>query len=233
MKNMVVELNCMQGDKLMQHTSEKTISQINLSQFFAELEKMAELVANDLRKPLLNANRNNYIHFLNMMYHFTLPSEAVLKRAAELSHTKELREYFLHMAKEERGHYVLAQEDLRGFGLEPSKETPEEMIILSKAVDELHARDNICAYLGAIFLCENVAKHLQKEGREMLQKLDLNKKQSRWVAVHLEADLEHGEEIKEICGKYVDTYGHDIIDGAKTIYKPWLNLFRSGLTKTL
>src|SRR5690242_10145274 len=69
-------------------------------------------------KPLLErATMEEYKHFLFMMYHYTKDSGNKLIYAAEKSESPELKKYFLQMAKEERGHYLLAKRDYEGFGL--------------------------------------------------------------------------------------------------------------------
>lgn len=198
-------------------------SPTNSEAVFQELEALALKAADSLRKPLTTAKLPNYRNFLNMMYYYTLPSEETLLRASEVSETEDLREYFKHMAKEERGHYVLAQEDLRALDTEPSAETPKEITAFTDTVDEILGQ-SIYAYLGAIYLFENIAKHLQEEGRAFLAGLDLNKKQTRWLSVHLEADLEHGEEIKEACEKHI-AHADEILAGANKIYGPWSDVF--------
>jgi heme oxygenase len=174
------------------NTSDKLIEQ---------LEAYAIDAANQIRSNLEKMDREEYMNFLDVMYHYTKGSWEKLTKIASVSHNEELKEYFQHMAKEERGHYILAQEDLRELGREVSSEECKEVTEFNTDWYNL-AEKGVYGYLGALYVFENVAKHLPQEGKAMLARLNLKKTQARWISVHLEADLEHGQEIAEICTKY-------------------------------
>lgn len=190
-----------------------------------ELEALAETAANAF-KPLLGADGFDlaqYKQFLNTMYHYTSRSGEMIQHAANTAHDEDLRKFFQHMLSEEKSHYILAREDLKELGGEVSETVPS-------AVQEFHTRwfglgTTVYAYLGAIYVFENIAKHLQTEGQAMFDRLNLNKKQRRWSAVHLEADLVHGDEIIAICSQYFDENPSACLEGGRMMCESWINVF--------
>ena len=202
------------------------------TQVMDTLEVFAKKAADELRVCISSAELDNYKHFLDVMYHYTSGSETMLKDAANCSENSEIKEFLNHMAKEERGHYIIAREDLKALGHDVSETPPGVVYEFRKNWQEL-SKKGVFGYLGAIYVFENVAKYLQKEGREMLQRLNLTKVQSRWIAVHLEADLEHGEEIKEICDKFQHENPEEMQRGANIMYASWVNVFEHAFSKTL
>ncbi|MDD2723197.1 MAG: iron-containing redox enzyme family protein [Methylovulum sp.] len=190
-----------------------------------ELEVLAEKAANTF-KPFLGANGfdlEQYKQFLNTMYHYTARSGEMIRHAGNIAHNEELKKYFNHMVSEEQAHYILAREDLRELGDDVSEAIPQ-------SVKNFHARwfnlgDNIYPYLGAVYVFENIAKHLQMEGNVFFERLGLNKKQKRWVAIHLEADLIHGEEIIDLCSRYFDNNPVACLEGGKMMCGSWISVF--------
>ena len=143
-----------------------------------------------------------YQHFLDTMYHYTLYSEDHLKLAAAKNTESDMKEYFMHMAKEERGHYLLAKRDLEEFGINVSARTPETVLKINKLWQDAAKETNPMGFLGIVYVFENIAKFLDGEIKSFLERFDVTKKQARWLLVHAEADLDHGEEAKEMIEKY-------------------------------
>jgi len=157
------------------------------------------------------------------MYHYTSRSGEMISYAGSFSNNDELKHYFDHMLKEEKGHYLLAKEDLKALNGEVSEAIPQ-------TVTDFHSKwfglsDNIYAYLGAIYVFENIAKYLQVEGQALFDTLGLTKTQRRWIAVHLQADLEHGAEIAELCGRYFAQNPESFLHGGKVMCDSWINVF--------
>ena len=190
-----------------------------------KLESLSKYAADELRPLLENATLEQYQAFLDMMYHYTLYSEGNLMKASETAHTDELKEYFEHMAKEEHGHYLLAAKDLEGYGKAVSKETPQEVLNINQYWDEM-TQGHVNAFLGLVFVFENIAKHLGTEIKTFLQRLEVTKKQGRWLSVHAEADLEHGEEAKEFAEKYCDENAELMVNSAEKAANLWLAINR-------
>ena len=160
-----------------------------------------------------------------MMYHYTHRSEDNLLSAANNSHTEELKEYFSHMAKEERGHYILAREDLKEFGDNVSNETPEVVIKINKFWDTLSSK-HVNGYLGLVYVFENVVPHMGDKIIKFVEKLELTKKQARFLIVHGEADLDHGDEAKEFALKYIGEAPDVMIEAAEQACELLINLMR-------
>jgi hypothetical protein len=80
-------------------------------QLIEQLEAYARTAADKVRLRLGNVDRQVYMNFLNLMYHYTKRSKAQLEKAASVSHNDELRNHFHQMAEEERNHYLLAEND--------------------------------------------------------------------------------------------------------------------------
>ncbi|MFZ2450823.1 MAG: iron-containing redox enzyme family protein [Methylovulum miyakonense] len=190
-----------------------------------ELETLAEKAAKTF-KPFLEANGfdlGQYKQFLNIMYHYTARSGEMISHAGNIAHDGYLKDYFKHMFKEEKAHYILAREDLRELGGDVSEDIPQ-------SVKNFHANwlslgDSIYPYLGAVYVFENIAKYLQVEGKLFYERLDLSKKQRRWVDIHMEADLVHGQEIIEVCSRYFDDDPLACIEGARMMCDSWIGVF--------
>ncbi len=171
-----------------------------------------------------------YMHFLDTMYHYTLTSEAQLKTAAQRSPSEELQQYFVQQAKEERGHYLLAQRDLEGFGRSVSLETPTTIIEYRHFWNDI-SHDDALKYLGAVYVFENISKYLAADCIALMKRLSLKKTQSRWLRVHLEADVHHGAEAEKICNAYLKSHAQEIISGAKDFGILWSAIFRDAFKK--
>lgn len=202
----------------------KTANKNTSDKLLDKLEAYARDAADKIRSNLENMDREVYMNFLDVMYHYTKGSGDKFKKIASVSHNDELKEYFLHVAKEERGHYLLAQEDLRELGREVSSEECKEVTVFNTNWYNL-AEKGVYGYLGALYVFENVAKYLQQEGKAMLARLNLKKTQARWISVHLEADLEHGQEVAEMCAKYGDDNPQAVLYGADIMHQSWVNVF--------
>lgn len=196
----------------------------------AQLEVYATKAANGVKGGLKNTDLDGYKRFLNMMYHYTLKSGEKLDALAKNSPTQELRDYFEHMYLEERNHYMLAQQDLKGFGLTPSTETPVEVQKFNKFWDSLQGK-HINAYLGSIFIFENIAKQVDVDVKDMLQRLNIEKNQRRWLSIHVEVDIGHGEEAKEALGKYLSQNIDAAVEAAKEACERWIEVSATPFAK--
>lgn len=198
--------------------------------FITELEACSLRAAEAVRPYLQTTTLEGYKKFLHMMYHYTLDSENKLRVAASKSDTEELKEYFLHMADEERGHYLLAQRDYEEFGLQINTEImPAEVKAFNDFWYSLGSR-NCNEYAGALFVFEGVADHVAKDIADLVQRLQLTKRQSRWFLVHVEADHEHGSAALEICKKYGANDPEAILQAAQNAEKKWIEVFTHAFT---
>lgn len=190
-----------------------------------ELEAFSKKAGNAL-KTFLSAESfdlKKYKLFLNTMYHYTSRSGEMIKHGENIAGDAELKKFFGFMLSEEKGHYLLAKEDLKGLGEEVSKEAPQSV----KAFHEqwFNLSNSVFSYLGAIYVFENIAKHVQMEGKAMFDKLGLTNKQRRWLAVHLEADLKHGDEIIEVASHYFKQDPDAFLKGGEVMCDCWIRVF--------
>ena len=185
-----------------------------------EIELCSEKAANSVKAPLLNADLQAYKNFLNMMYHYTLTSGDKLAVAAKKAPNEELKSFFDHMFKEERYHYKLAEQDLKGFGLKPDSQTPEVVSKFNKFWESL-GNGHFNGYLGALYVFENIADKVGGEIKDLLSRLNVTEKQRRWLSIHVEADEEHGSLISDLLKKYIGDNTQAAIDAAKEAQKRW------------
>lgn len=193
---------------------------------FADLLAYPKQCADAVRPYIQGANLESYTHFLEMMYHYTLGSEAKCMYAAEQTTAPELKEYFFHMAKEERGHYRLAEKDLEGFGQSIDKtHTPTVVTEFNDFWYQLGKRSPN-EFAGAILVFEGIADYLATDVVNLLNRLQLNKKQSRWLRIHIEADHDHGAEAVAICRQYFDHAPEAMEAAAAKASVMWSNVFK-------
>ena len=176
--------------------------------------------ADSIRPYLLNADLESYKKFLNAMYHYTLTSGDKLAAVAKKAPTEELKSFFEHMFREERYHFKLAEQDLKGFGLTPKPETPKAVTDFNNFWASL--KDNhFNAYLGALYVFENIADKVTEEIKNFLTRIGVNEKQRRGLSIHAEADIEHGQLITNFLNKYLSENVEAAVNGAKEAQKKW------------
>jgi len=188
---------------------------------FEQLESYARKASDAVIKGLEKTDLDGYKRFLNMMYHYTLKSGDKLKAISDNSPNQELRDYFHHMYLEERNHYMLAKQDLKGFGLTPNAETPQEVKDMDKFWTSLEG-GHVNGFLGALYVYENIADKVSDHVKAMLQRLNIEKDQRRWLSIHVEVDLAHGAEVKEILEKYINENPEAALASAKIACDRWI-----------
>jgi pyrroloquinoline quinone (PQQ) biosynthesis protein C len=97
--------------------------------------------------------------------------------------------YFRELAADERNHYKLAEADLAAFGL-TTTQTPLATV---EAFDRAWRGFTAAGWLGALFALESVASHIARDAATNLARLGLTKDHARFIFVHLQADVEHGQ----------------------------------------
>jgi hypothetical protein len=187
-------------------------------------------IAEELRPLLKATDIEVYKHFLVTMYHYTRFAYDQLTHAKSLCGQEDQILYFEHMAKEERGHYLLAKRDYEEFG--GSIEDTLVPASVEHFADYWYrlGKNNVNEFLGAVYVFENVAGCVGKEVVEMMQRLELTRRQSRWLRVHLEADIGHGNEALEMCQRYVTENPEAMLHAAEGAAIQWLNVFRHAFT---
>lgn len=190
------------------------------------LQGLAEDAARAVRPALASTGPQEYLWFLNAMYHYTRDSGAKTLRAAEISPEADLKAYFEHMHREEVGHHLLAEADLRALGYEVDANVPIEVQALERYWSSIPA-DRHLAFVGAVAIFENIAPKVGAEVAAMIRRLQLTKQQCRWLMVHAEADRDHGAEALAIARRYMAVDPATIIAGAKEACALWIEIFRA------
>ena len=191
----------------------------------AKIEAYTKAAADAARECLESANLDNYKHFLNTMYHYTRNTGEKATEASENVHTDELRDFFLHFVEEEDWHYKLAFRDLEAFGLVVSDNVPEAVLEFDRFWASLKGKHSNY-YLGALYVFENIVKYVADDTRAFIDRLGLKKKQCKWMSVHAEADIEHGDEVAEITRKYIAENPEAAIAGAQEASAVWVGVMQ-------
>jgi hypothetical protein len=193
---------------------------ISPSEAIKAIESSTSQAAEAVRPCLNNANLESYQRFLNYMYHYTLKSGDKLAIAAKNAPNPELKDFFEHMFREERAHYVLAEQDLKGFGLKPDSKTPQAIVEFNQFWDNL-SKGHFNGYLGALYVFENIADKVGAEVKNLLSRLNITEKQKRWLNIHMEADVEHGQAITDLLKKYLADDVDSALKAAQEAQKRW------------
>lgn len=190
-------------------------------------------IAKELSPLLQKTDIKVYKNFLLTMYFYTYKAEEQLIHARNLATDSTLQTYFHKMAREERGHYLLAKKDYEEFGL--NVEDGIEPLMVGSFRDYWYnlGKRNINEFLGALYVFESVATLVAKDVIDMMQRLELTRKQSRWLRVHLEADVGHGEDALNICKEYVNNDPEAMLQAATDGAQEWMNVFRHAFSNNL
>jgi hypothetical protein len=195
---------------------------------FAQLEAIPAGVASGLRPLVEGLDRPRYMRFLNAMYHYTRGSGAKIRQVYDCSDAADVRAVFGDLESEETEHYRLAEADLEALGGEISSAPPAAVTAFDATWRALAAH-GYCAYLGAAYVFENIAGHLQQPVREALGRLALDRAQTRWVRVHMGADLEHGAAVAAVCRSHFERNPAAMLAGARSAADAWLGVFSEAL----
>ncbi len=125
-------------------------------------------------------------------------------------------------------HYKLAKADLEEFGETVDPHNPPEPVQRFHDYWQSLADQHASAYLGVLYVAENIAKHASGSVIEMFPKLQLTRAQTRWLRVHAEVDLEHGAEVQEMCARYMDKYEAVITAAAAKMTQFWIDIMHEG-----
>ena len=195
---------------------------------FAELEEIPAQVARALAELLVRLDRPRYMRFLDAMYHYTRGSGAKIRQVYDSSDAEDVRAVFGALESEETEHYRLAAADLEALGGRVSTAPPPAVLAFDRAWRALSAH-GYCAHLGAAYVFENIARHLQQPVREALGRLALDRSQMRWVRVHMGADLEHGAAVADVCRRHFEHSPEAMLAGARSAAEAWLGVFSEAL----
>jgi len=190
------------------------------------LQALVAKAAGVVRPRLAAADMTGYCNFLNTMFHYTRGSGDKALKAARDCPTPELRAFFEHMNREERGHYLLAQADLSALGYAPAEATPAAVAAFDRYWASITPAE-YAAYVGALVVFENIAGHVAADVAALVKRLDLKRTQARWLNVHVEADETHGKEALEMGEQYLATQPDAVLAGAEKACDLWIGIFAS------
>ena len=195
-----------------------------MQELMAALEQVPVTMAERVRPALARVTREGYVRFLEAMYHYTRRSGERLRFAAERSPEGELKEFFSRLAREEAGHYRLAGADLAASGLAPGEEAPASV----RRFDDFWRNGaDPGVWLGALYALERVGGYLKEDAVQGIARLGLQRDQVRFVMVHLEADVEHGEASERLCRAWPD--GERMLEAARYAGDFWVGLHLEAL----
>ena len=186
-----------------------------------ELERIPASMAEAVKPHLAATTLAGYQRFLSAMVHYTRGSGERLRHAAARAKEPELQAFFDRLAREEAGHYRLAESDLAAFGLAVVGETPDEVTAFHRAWME---SEDPATWLGALYALESVGGHLGDDAAKNLARLGLGRDHVRFVMVHLEADTEHGAATAEHVRRHVHAGGERMIASARAAATFWIGL---------
>jgi hypothetical protein len=194
-----------------------------------KLDGFTKQAAETIFASFKEADLDMYKHFLNSMYHYTLHSGQRLQFAATLAETPELKAFYQKLADDEESHFRLAEADLAEFGVAVDPHSPPDPVQRFHQYWKSLATGHSSAYLGVLYVAENIAKYVKTSVIDMFPKIELNRAQTRFVRVHAEVDLEHGAEVQEMCAHYMDRYEAAITDAAAQMARFWVEIMQEGL----
>ena len=193
------------------------------------LRAQAREAAEIIRPHVARMDLEDYCCFLNTMYHYTRHTGAKARTASSNSPPGALREFFEHMQREEQGHYRLAEADLNALGYAVHPDKPAAVEAFDRYWASIPATQPE-AYLGALVVFENIARHLGPDIAQLLARLALPSTQTRWLRVHAQADELHGTQALELAQRYVRQAAQPLLEGAERARQLWTDIFRSALT---
>lgn len=195
------------------------------------LEELTLGMARQVQRWLPAVTPERYVAFLDMMYHYTARSGDRLRLAAERATHPELKAFLTELALDEQEHYRLAQADLSAFGRTPSAASPREVAEFHTFWEGIGPERQL-GFLGALIVLEGVARHLQDETRRALGRLGLERRQARFLLVHLDADLEHGARARALCEQLGRTHPEFVLEGAQRAADFWVAIHRRALVES-
>lgn len=194
------------------------------------LDDIARKGADQIASALQAANKTNYINFVSMLYHYSVPGEPQLNKAAVASPTLEMQAFYAKLAKEESDHDIVAIKDLKTMGYKVGVE--DELVeSYHKHWDDFTV-DKTYEYLGMNVVIENSIHYLSQTVADMVERLELGKKECRWIRIHCDVDKEHGEEALSCAQQHMSESTVELmLKGAREDMKRFTDMFVDALRK--
>jgi len=125
-----------------------------------------------------------------MLYHYSVPGEKQLTKAALASPTSEMQSFYAMLAKEEANHDIVAIKDMKAMGYKIG--TEDELVECYHKHWDDFTTDKTYEYLGMNVVIENAIHYLSEAVDKMLDRLNLSEKECRWIRIHCVVDQSHG-----------------------------------------
>ncbi|MBU6960230.1 iron-containing redox enzyme family protein [Pseudomonas sp. CVAP len=197
------------------------------------LDNLALTAAKEIHRLLDLSTLEHYTSFLNTMYHYTLHSGDQLSIAGELlSDHPKYSTLFKTLSTEEESHYRLAQKDLFFFNEKPTDSMPLPVLRMEAFWKSIKKPESL-SYIGIMYILENIAKHIDTAKiADFFTRLQLNKKNTRFISVHLHEDDRHGKLLELACQSVTNPSEIDLILSAgQKACSLWMDMHSSILTK--
>ncbi|WP_076590123.1 hypothetical protein [Vibrio ostreicida] len=121
-----------------------------------ELKDIAESGSNKIAVAMQEATKANYINFVSMLYHYSVPGEAQLNKAALALPTAEMRRLFSTMAEEEADHDIVAIKDI----IERDRQHEESAMCLTPNIKGLVDYEQYMPEMARLIGCNVRLRHL-------------------------------------------------------------------------
>ncbi|MCC7441467.1 MAG: iron-containing redox enzyme family protein [Bdellovibrionales bacterium] len=197
----------------------------------ASLERLEEIIAemaDEVRPWIKQMDRDRYVAYLDMMFHYTRRSGDRMKAAAQTCEREELKDFFEQLSHDEATQYKLAEKDLEALDRRPTEDLPPEIEDFEEFWSSIDEESEV-SFLGALYVLEGVADPLGDDLTQALKALALQDGQTRFVRVHGEADAEHGERARELCALFVGKEHKLLFAGARAAADLWIDIHRACL----
>lgn len=189
-----------------------------------ELDNIAQKGAQAISVAMDKATKDNYIHFVSMFYHYSVPGEDQLLRAANACIYDDMRHFNTELAADEADHDIMAIRDLKSLGYKLSPE--------SSYVKDYHrywddfTTEKTLEYLGMCVSIEHAIHYLGESANNMIQRLELKPSECEWLKVHCEEDEEHGDLAIECVKNHISPDTEELIlSGARGDMDRFIKMF--------
>jgi hypothetical protein len=172
--------------------------------------------------------RDQYAAIVNTLYHYHSGATRRLTHAAQLATEPDLKRFLGEMIEEEHDHEALALSDLSALGRAASEQLPKAVADYERNWCSLDATQQL-AYAGMLYALESVPAKIVQSAIATIARLDLTPQQTRFLAVHLEADLVHTQMAKVVCEAHAQDAGALMLREAQWCLDNWLAMILSAL----
>jgi hypothetical protein len=136
--------------------------------------------------------REQYIGLLGQLYHFSAAAQSHLREVSKRIDDPGLSRWFARHARQEHGHHLWAEQDLRDLGEEVPPPTPATLRLI-RHIEEVANGPKPYLVLGISYVAENLSPML--DPATLLP--DGVDRAARYVGRHILIDRTHAEEVNQ------------------------------------